>query len=187
MKATRSRHGWVHMFITHRPTVTLQLHNFDLFRTWRTSSFCTVARQLARFRKLTRRIARSPGDSWPSCTFLVPAVLEKKPLNGCSSSSLPNAFVYLTCRYNCLSAFPNNIIYNLIKITDYQCMALTFRSDATVSFCSFWVTFERLCSNAETTWTCKYTTTRNSYNLYLTQTQNVAYKYKNISGACSYI
>ena len=33
MKATRSRHGWVHMFITHCPTVTLQLHNFDFFRT----------------------------------------------------------------------------------------------------------------------------------------------------------
>ena len=30
------RHGWVHMFITHRPTLTLQLHNFDLFRTCRT-------------------------------------------------------------------------------------------------------------------------------------------------------
>ena len=29
MEATRSRHGWVHMFITHSPTVTLQLHNFD--------------------------------------------------------------------------------------------------------------------------------------------------------------
>jgi len=34
MKATRMRHGWVHMFITHRPTLTLQLYNFDLFRTW---------------------------------------------------------------------------------------------------------------------------------------------------------
>ena len=32
---------WVHVFITHRPTVTLQLHNFDLFRTCRTSS-CTL-------------------------------------------------------------------------------------------------------------------------------------------------
>jgi len=64
--ATRSRHGWVHMFITHCPTVTLQLHNFDLFRTCRTSSFCTVAWQLARF-QLTRRIARSLGDSWASC------------------------------------------------------------------------------------------------------------------------
>ena len=32
MEATRSRHGWVHMFITHRPTLTLQLHNFDLFK-----------------------------------------------------------------------------------------------------------------------------------------------------------
>ena len=66
MEATRSRHGWVHMFITHRPTVTLQLHNFDFFRTCRTSSFCTVAWQLARF-QLTRRIARSLGDSWASC------------------------------------------------------------------------------------------------------------------------
>jgi len=37
-----------------------------LFRTCRTSSFCTVAWQLARF-QLTRRIARSLGDSWASC------------------------------------------------------------------------------------------------------------------------
>ena len=47
-------------------TVTLQLHNFDLFTTCRTSSFCTVAWQLARF-QLTRRIALSLGDSWASC------------------------------------------------------------------------------------------------------------------------
>jgi len=66
MEATRSPHGWVHMFITHRPTVTLQLHNFDFFRTWRTSSFCTIAWQLERF-QLTRRIARSLGGSWASC------------------------------------------------------------------------------------------------------------------------
>ena len=68
MEATPLRHGWVHMFITHCPTVTLQLHNFNLFRTCRTSSFCTVAWQLARF-QLTRRIARSLGDSWASCTI----------------------------------------------------------------------------------------------------------------------
>jgi len=36
MKATRTRHGWVHMFTTHRSTLTAQLHNFDLFRTCRT-------------------------------------------------------------------------------------------------------------------------------------------------------
>ena len=42
MKATRSRHGWVHMFITHRSTVTLQLHNFHLFRTCRTSIVSTL-------------------------------------------------------------------------------------------------------------------------------------------------
>jgi len=66
MEVTRTRHGWVHMYITHCPTVTLQLRNFDLFRTSRTSSYCTVAWQLARF-QLTRRNARSLGDSWASC------------------------------------------------------------------------------------------------------------------------
>ena len=60
------RLGWVHMFITHRPTLTLQLHNFHLFRICRTSSFCTAAWQLVRF-QLTRRIARSLGDSWATC------------------------------------------------------------------------------------------------------------------------
>jgi len=54
------------MFITHRPTLTLQLHNFDLFRTCHTSSFYTVVWQLARF-QLTRCIARSLGDSWACC------------------------------------------------------------------------------------------------------------------------
>ena len=67
MEAIRSLRGWVHMFITHWPTVALELHNFDLFRTCHTSSFCTVAWQLAKF-QLTRRIARSLGDSWASCT-----------------------------------------------------------------------------------------------------------------------
>ena len=68
-KATRSRDGWVHMFITHCPTETLQLHHFDLFRTFRTNSFCTIAGHLARF-QLTRRIARFVGDSWASCIGL---------------------------------------------------------------------------------------------------------------------
>jgi len=77
MEATRSRHGWVNMFITHRPTVTLQLHNFDLFRTCRTNNFCAVAWQLARFR-LTRRIARSLGDSWASCWMQHPQVTYEK-------------------------------------------------------------------------------------------------------------
>ena len=77
MKATRMCHGWVHMFITHRPTLTLQLHNFDLFRTCHTSSFCTVVWQLARF-QLPQCIAWSLGDSWASCftgrmPFLLPS------------------------------------------------------------------------------------------------------------------
>jgi len=66
MKATRSRRGSVHMFITHCLQLNLQHYNFDLFRTCRTSSFCTVAWQLARF-QLTRRIARTLGDSGASC------------------------------------------------------------------------------------------------------------------------
>ena len=37
MKATRTPHGWVHMFTTHRPTLIPQLHDFDLFRTCRTA------------------------------------------------------------------------------------------------------------------------------------------------------
>jgi len=37
MEATRTRHGWVQMFTTHRLTLTLQLHNFDLLRTCRTA------------------------------------------------------------------------------------------------------------------------------------------------------
>ena len=46
--------------------LNLQLHTIDLVRTCRISSFCTVAWQLARF-QLTRRIARSLGDSRVSC------------------------------------------------------------------------------------------------------------------------
>ena len=52
--------------VLHCHTVTLQLHNFDLFRTCRTSSFRTVAWQLAGF-QLTWRIAQSLSDSWASC------------------------------------------------------------------------------------------------------------------------
>ena len=69
LEATRWRRGCVHMFVTHCPTVTLQLHNFDFFMTYRTSSLCTVAWQLARF-LVTQRFARSLGDSWASCTLL---------------------------------------------------------------------------------------------------------------------
>jgi len=54
VKATRSRHSLVHISITHCLQLNLQLHNNDLVRTCRTSSFCTVAWQLARF-QLTRR------------------------------------------------------------------------------------------------------------------------------------
>ena len=71
--------------ITHCLRLNLQLRTIDLVRSCRISSFCTVAWQLARF-QLARRIARSLGDSWASCTFLLPAhpvVTDKGPLNGC--------------------------------------------------------------------------------------------------------
>ena len=69
-KATRSRDGFVHMFITHYFQLNLQLHNIDMVWTYRRSSFCTFAWQLARF-QLARRIARSLGDSWAFCTNVV--------------------------------------------------------------------------------------------------------------------
>ena len=56
------------LFMTHCLRLNLQLHAISLVRTCRISSFCTVAWQLARL-LLTRRIARSLGDSWASCHF----------------------------------------------------------------------------------------------------------------------
>ena len=43
MKATRMCHGCVHMFITHRPTLTLKLYNFDLYRICCTSTHVVSA------------------------------------------------------------------------------------------------------------------------------------------------
>jgi len=54
------------LFMTHCLRLNLQIHTISLVRTCRISSFCTVAWQLARL-LLTRRIVRSPGDSWGSC------------------------------------------------------------------------------------------------------------------------
>jgi len=56
--------------ITHCLWLNLQLHTIDLVKTCRISSFCTVAWQLARF-QLTRRIARSFGDSWAYCFTVI--------------------------------------------------------------------------------------------------------------------
>ena len=56
----------VGLFMTHCIQLNLQLHTIGLVRTCRVSSFCTVAWQLARL-LLTRRIARSLGDSCASC------------------------------------------------------------------------------------------------------------------------
>jgi len=71
VEVTRSRHSWVHMFITHWPTVTLQFHILRFVQACSTSSFYSVAWQLARF-QLTQRITRSLGDSWASCLSTSP-------------------------------------------------------------------------------------------------------------------
>jgi len=111
MKATRSRHSWVHMFITHCPIVTLQLHNFDLVRTCRTSSFCTVAWQLARF-QLTRRIARSLGDSWASCWWMLPtAVWWRDPFLG------GVAICFLLPVLSVTSVCDQKLVVRILKVT----------------------------------------------------------------------
>jgi len=58
------------LFVTHCLRLNLQLHTTSLVRTCRISRFCTVAWQLARL-LLTRRIARSLGDSWASCHHML--------------------------------------------------------------------------------------------------------------------
>jgi len=100
IKATRSRHGWVHMFITHCLQLNLQLHTIDLVGTCRTSSFCTVAWQLARF-QLTRRIARSVGDSWASCLHML----------CCASDSI---LFWRRCDKLCTSLFVDNVIFFIV-------------------------------------------------------------------------
>ena len=57
----------VGLFMTRCLQLNFQLHTIGLVRTCRISSFCTVAWQLARL-LLTRRIVRSLGDSWATCT-----------------------------------------------------------------------------------------------------------------------
>ena len=59
----------VGLFMTHCLRLNLQLRTISLVRTCRISSFCTVVWQLARL-LLTRRIARSLGDSWASCKLV---------------------------------------------------------------------------------------------------------------------
>jgi len=62
------------LFMIHCLRLNLQLRTISLVRTCRISSFCTVAWQLARL-LLTRRIARSLGDSGASCSFFYRAML----------------------------------------------------------------------------------------------------------------
>jgi len=62
------------LFMTHCLRLSFQLRTISLVRTCRISSFCTVAWQLARL-LLTRRIARSLGDSWASCYMPLESLL----------------------------------------------------------------------------------------------------------------
>ena len=113
MKATR-----MHMFITHRLTLTLQLQRL-LYK-----SFCTFAWQLARF-QLTRRIARSIGDSWASCTFLVPA----------HPGSPWKRAVKWTCVCVVLSCIAHSF-YNCVF--HHQCILSDASFTFTDSLCHFW-------------------------------------------------
>jgi len=62
----RSRHGWVHIVYHALPPTKSPTSYHRFGQDFHISSFCTVASQLAGF-QLTRRIARSLGDSWASC------------------------------------------------------------------------------------------------------------------------
>ena len=75
--------------------LNLQLHTIDWVRTCRISSFCTVAWQLAWF-QLTRRIARSHGDSWASCL---------------NTDISPGSVA--TC-FRCADIFTHNFVANLL-------------------------------------------------------------------------
>ena len=104
------------LFMTHCLRLNLQLHTISLVRTCHISSFCTVAWQLARF-QLTRRIARSLGDSWASCAHYCRPIFQHVELWCCHAniirtiraSLMPklwkkSSFALLgTQRKNCLS------------------------------------------------------------------------------------
>ena len=127
MRATRSCHGWVHMFITHCLQLNFQLRTVDLVRTCRASSFCTVAWQLTRF-QLTQRIARSLGDSWASCYLLSLCNTCNGALIACSIALfLTNALIYY--------------VYNGISFLQVIFAFATFGGIlrcTTVGFFSFW-------------------------------------------------
>jgi len=127
MRATRSCHGWVHMFITHCLQLNFQLRTVDLVRTCRASSFCTVAWQLTRF-QLTQRIARSLGDSWASCYLLSLCNTCNGALIACSIALfLTNALIYY--------------VYNGISFLQVIFAFATFGGIlrcTTIGFFSFW-------------------------------------------------
>ena len=106
--------------ITHCLRLNLQLRTIDLVRTCRINSFCTVAWHLARF-QLARRIARSLGDSWASCTFLLPAhpgshgQRAVKWVHACMLSGAWNILMHL-CVCGCVSVCLWNYTSNLHQI-----------------------------------------------------------------------
>ena len=130
MKATRTHHDWGHMFITHRPTLTLRLPTFHLFRTCLTSSFCTVAWQLARF-QLTRRIARFLGDSWAFCTI--------KRNSRCASHTHDNNAAYC---YRCSLAWSVYCLWLSTLCPKKLSQKLTDFND--FWFVKFWVNLTRI-------------------------------------------
>ena len=117
---TRSHHGWVHIVYHALPPTKSPTLYHRLVRTCRISSFCTVAWQLARF-QLTRRIARSLGDSWASCLQA-----------GCPSCHPTNGVKALKAHITCITCNKTHLIIG--QCIDYSSVDIEFSLSSGVTF-----------------------------------------------------
>ena len=97
----RMHHGWVHMFITHRPTLTLQLHNFDLFRTCRT------------------RVSALLRGNWQDFNW-------HEAL--CGSSAIAELLVFIKNNIHCLLSWSLSLVGMYFMLTNMHHIRLTFLS-----------------------------------------------------------
>ena len=101
------------LFMTHCLRLNLQLHTISLVRTCRISSFCTVAWQLARL-LLTRRIARSLGDSWASCLYMLPAAVARSSSDDKTLRYVCTCLWYMDASMTCFQLFIWRGIYQKV-------------------------------------------------------------------------
>ena len=111
-------HNWtvVGLFMTHCLQLNFQLHTIGLVRTCRISSFCAVAWKLARL-LLTRRIARSLGDSWASCTVCYARRLNLRCIQKLT-------YVVLKFPGGCAALWPRVAFWQLSVNSSQQCYHL---------------------------------------------------------------